>query len=288
MKKFLKKHMVEIILCLILLAGLCLILYPSISDWWNSFHQSRAIASYVEDVENTSEEERQECLEAAHAYNRMLSQAGNSFILSEEEERKYRSLLDVSGTGIMGYIRIPSIAVDLPVYHGTDESVLQIAVGHIAGSSLPVGGSGTHCLLSGHRGLPSAKLFTDLDQLVEGDVFLLMVLGETLTYQVDQIRIVLPEEVEELAIEEGKDYCTLITCTPYGINTHRILVRGRRIENMEGETVVTAEAVRIPDYVVIPAVGIPLLFFVLAAMLLYCRLAGPKKTRQEMLEEIRK
>ena len=280
--------MVEIILCLILLAGLCLILYPSISDWWNSFHQSRAIASYVEDVENTSEEERQECLEAAHAYNRMLSQAGNSFILSEEEERKYRSLLDVSGTGIMGYIRIPSIAVDLPVYHGTDESVLQIAVGHIAGSSLPVGGSGTHCLLSGHRGLPSAKLFTDLDQLVEGDVFLLMVLGETLTYQVDQIRIVLPEEVEELAIEEGKDYCTLITCTPYGINTHRILVRGRRIENMEGETVVTAEAVRIPDYVVIPAVGIPLLFFVLAAMLLYCRLAGPKKTRQEMLEEIRK
>lgn len=288
MKKFLKKHMVEIILCLILLAGLCLILYPSISDWWNSFHQSRAIASYVEDVENTSEEERQECLEAAHAYNRMLSQAGNSFILSEEEERKYRSLLDVSGTGIMGYIRIPSIAVDLPVYHGTDESVLQIAVGHIAGSSLPVGGSGTHCLLSGHRGLPSAKLFTDLDQLVEGDVFLLMVLGETLTYQVDQIRIVLPEEVEELAIEEGKDYCTLITCTPYGINTHRILVRGRRIENMEGETVVTAEAVRIPDYVVIPAVGIPLLFFVLAAMLLYCRLAGPKKTKQEILEELRK
>ncbi len=275
-------------LSLILLAGLCLILYPSLSDWWNSFHQTRAIASYTEDVENTSEEERQLLLEEARVYNDMLTKTGNSFILSKEEETKYMSLLNVSGTGIMGYLNIPSIDVNLPIYHGTDETVLQIAIGHIAGSSLPIGGSGTHCLLSGHRGLPSARLFTDLDQVKEGDIFLITVLDELITYQVDQIRIVLPEEVEELAIEKGEDYCTLITCTPYGVNTHRILVRGRRVNNLAGEAVVSAEAVRIPNYLVIPAIGIPLLFLILAAMLLYYRIKPPKKTKAELLEELRK
>ncbi len=288
MKKLIKKHLVEIMLSLILLAGLCLILYPSLSDWWNSFHQTRAIASYTEDVENTSEEERQLLLEEARAYNDMLTKTGNSFILSKEEETKYMSLLNVSGTGIMGYLNIPSIDVNLPIYHGTDETVLQIAIGHIAGSSLPIGGSGTHCLLSGHRGLPSARLFTDLDQVKEGDIFLITVLDELITYQVDQIRIVLPEEVEELAIEKGEDYCTLITCTPYGVNTHRILVRGRRVNNLAGEAVVSAEAVRIPNYLVIPAIGIPLLFLILAAMLLYYRIKPPKKTKAELLEELRK
>lgn len=288
MKKLIKKHLVEIMLSLILLAGLCLILYPSLSDWWNSFHQTRAIASYTEDVENTSEEERQLLLEEARAYNDMLTKTGNSFILSKEEETKYMSLLDVSGTGIMGYLNIPSIDVNLPIYHGTDETILQIAIGHIAGSSLPIGGSGTHCLLSGHRGLPSARLFTDLDQVKEGDIFLITVLDELITYQVDQIRIVLPEEVEELAIEKGEDYCTLITCTPYGVNTHRILVRGRRVNNLAGEAVVSAEAVRIPNYLVIPAIGIPLLFLILAAMLLYYRIKPPKKTKAELLEELRK
>ena len=286
MKKLIKKHLVEIMLSLILLAGLCLILYPSLSDWWNSFHQTRAIASYTEDVENTSEEERQLLLEEARVYNDMLTKTGNSFILSKEEETKYMSLLNVSGTGIMGYLNIPSIDVNLPIYHGTDETVLQIAIGHIAGSSLPIGGSGTHCLLSGHRGLPSARLFTDLDQVKEGDIFLITVLDELITYQVDQIRIVLPEEVEELAIEKGEDYCTLITCTPYGVNTHRILVRGRRVNNLAGEAVVSAEAVRIPNYLVIPAIGIPLLFLILAAMLLYYRIKPPKKTKAELLEEI--
>ncbi len=288
MKKLIKKHLVEIMLSLILLAGLCLILYPSLSDWWNSFHQTRAIASYTEDVENTSEEERQLLLEEARVYNDMLTKTGNSFILSKEEETKYMSLLNVSGTGIMGYLNIPSIDVNLPIYHGTDETVLQIAIGHIAGSSLPIGGSGTHCLLSGHRGLPSARLFTDLDQVKEGDIFLITVLDELITYQVDQIRIVLPEEVEELAIEKGEDYCTLITCTPYGVNTHRILVRGRRVNNLAGEAVVSAEAVRIPNYLVIPAIGIPLLFLILAAMLLYYRIKPPKKTKAELLEELRK
>lgn len=287
MKKFLKKHLVEIILVLILLAGLCLILYPTVSDWWNSFHQTRAIASYVEDVENTSEEERQAMLEAARAYNDMLSKVGNSFILSEEEEAEYMSLLDVSGTGIMGYIQIPAIGVNLPIYHGTDETILQIAVGHIAGSSLPIGGPGTHCLLSGHRGLPSAKLFTDLDQVVEGDVFLLNVLGETYTYQVDQIRIVLPEEVDELAIEQGKDYCTLITCTPYGVNTHRILARGRRIDNAEGEVVIQKEAVRIQPYRVMLALGIPVLILIFIITMIYYRLKRPKKDEKEILEDLK-
>lgn len=287
MKKFLKKHLVEIILVLILLAGLCLILYPTVSDWWNSFHQTRAIASYVEDVENTSEEERQALLEAARAYNDMLAKAGNSFILSEEEEAEYMSLLDVSGTGIMGYIQIPAIGVDLPIYHGVDETILQIAVGHIAGSSLPIGGPSTHCLLSGHRGLPSAKLFTDLDQMVEGDVFLLNVLNETYTYQVDQIRIVLPEEVEELAIEEGKDYCTLITCTPYGVNTHRILIRGHRIDNAEGELVIQKEAVRIPSSRVIMALGLPLLAIILVGTLIYYQVKRPKKNEKDILEDLK-
>lgn len=154
--------------------------------------------------------------------------------MTEEERAEYESLLNVSGNGIIGYIEIPMIQCSLPIYHGTEESVLQIAVGHIEGSSLPTGGAGTHCVLSGHRGLPSAKLFTDLDQLAEGDTFILRILDETLTYEVDQIRTVEPYELDDLGIEEGKDYCTLVTCTPYGINTHRLLVRGRRVDNQPG------------------------------------------------------
>ena len=209
-------------------------------------------------------------------------------ILSEEESAKYESTLDITGTGIMGYIQIPAINVNLPIYHSVEESVLQIAVGHIPGSSLPIGGERTHAVLSGHRGLPSAKLFSDLDRIVEGDIFTVTVLDQTVTYLVDQIRIVLPEETDDMAIEEGKDYCTLVTCTPYGINTHRMLVRGHRIDNLSGDVVVSAEAVRIPNYVVIPAVGIPLLFLLLILMLIYHRRRGPKKSGQELLEEIRK
>lgn len=208
--------------------------------------------------------------------------------LTEEEYAEYLSLLDIGGTGIMGYVQISAIGVNLPVYHSVDEAVLQIAVGHIPGSSLPVGGERSHSVLSGHRGLPSAKLFSDLDQMQEGDVFTLNVMDQTITYMVDQIRIVLPEETDDLAIQAGKDYCTLVTCTPYGINTHRMLVRGRRIENIAGEVVVVAEAVRIPTYVVIPAVGIPLLFLSLAGMLLYYRIKGPGKSGREILEELRK
>ena len=276
-----------VILVVILLAGVCILLYPSVSDWWNSLHATRAIAGYVTAVEDLSGEEKERMLEAARRYNAALAD-GVDYDLTEEEYAEYLSLLDIGGTGIMGYVQISAIGVNLPVYHSVDEAVLQIAVGHIPGSSLPVGGERSHSVLSGHRGLPSAKLFSDLDQMQEGDVFTLNVMDQTITYMVDQIRIVLPEETDDLAIQAGKDYCTLVTCTPYGINTHRMLVRGRRIENIAGEVVVVAEAVRIPTYVVIPAVGIPLLFLSLAGMLLYYRIKGPGKSGREILEELRK
>lgn len=276
-----------IVLVLILLAGVAIFLYPSVSDWWNSMHATRAISGYVTAVEDLPAQEREDMLKAAKKYNDTLSN-GVDFDLTEEEYAEYESLLNIGGTGIMGYVQISAIGVNLPVYHSVDEGVLQIAVGHIPGSSLPVGGERTHCVLSGHRGLPSAKLFSDLDRMVEGDTFTLNVMDQTITYMVDQIRIVLPEETNDLAIQDGKDYCTLVTCTPYGVNTHRMLVRGRRIENITGEVVVVAEAVRIPNYVVIPAVGIPLLFLSLAGMLIYYRIKGPAKSKQEMLKELRK
>lgn len=276
-----------IILVVILLAGVAILLYPSVSDWWNSMHATRAIAGYVTAVQDLSADEREQILEAARAYNESLPN-GVDFELTEEEYEQYKSILDITGTGIMGYVQISAIGVNLPIYHTVEESVLQIAVGHIPGSSLPVGGKRTHSVLSGHRGLPSAKLFSDLDQMSEGDTFTVNVMDETITYMVDQIRIVLPEEVNDLAIQEDRDYCTLVTCTPYGINTHRMLVRGRRIDNIAGEVVVAAEAVRIPTYIVIPAVGIPMLFIVLLIMLIYYRIVGPGKTEKEILEELRK
>lgn len=276
-----------IILVIILLAGVGIFLYPSVSDWWNSMHATRAIANYVTVVEAMSEQDKVELFESARAYNESLSN-GVDFDLSDEEYAEYEKLLDVTGTGIMGYVQISAIGVNLPIYHSVDEGVLQIAVGHIPGSSLPVGGERTHCVLSGHRGLPSAKLFSDLDQIVEGDTFTLNIMDQTITYMVDQIRIVLPEETDELAIQPGKDYCTLVTCTPYGINSHRMLVRGRRIDNIIGEVVVVSEAVRIPNYVVAPAIGIPLLFIILLIMLIYYRRLGPRKTEAELLDEMRK
>lgn len=287
MKKFLKKHWVEMILSLILFAGLCLILYPTVSDWWNSLHQSQAIATYVNEVENTSESERQAMLDAAYAYNDRLKSRSSSFTLTEAEKAEYNSMLNVGSAGIMGVIQIPAINVNLPIYHGTEEEVLQIGVGHITGSSLPVGGKGTHSLLSGHRGLPSARLFTDLDQIIEGDIFIITVLDHKITYQVDQIRIVLPEEVDQLSIVEGEDYCTLITCTPYGVNTHRILIRGRRIDNLEGEFVVQKEAVRIAPYRVILALGIPVLILLLVFTMIYYRVKRPKKDEKEILEDLK-
>lgn len=288
MKKFLKKHLIEMILSVILLVGLCLLLYPTVSNWWNSLHQTQAIAGYTEAIEKTSQEELQAMLDAAHTYNESLRKRDSSFILNDEEMAEYESLLNIGGSGVMGVIEIPAINVNLPIYHGTEEEVLQVGVGHIAGSSLPVGGTGTHCLLSGHRGLPSARLFTDLDRIIEGDIFTVTVLDNTITYEVDQIRIVLPAEVDELAIVDGKDYCTLITCTPYGVNTHRILIRGHRVENIEGEAPIKREAVKISSTVVILAVGMPLLFIVWIGTTIFYTMKRPKKSEKEILENLKK
>ena len=264
-----RKHLSTILLLFILFIGLSLLQYPSVSDYWNSFHQTRAIASYAEQVANLDNNAYDQLWEEAKAYNQSLLVRSNSYLLSEEQKAEYERLLDVSGLGIMGYIEIPSIDCTLPIYHGTEESVLQIAVGHLEWTSLPVGGMSTHCVLSGHRGLPSAKLFTNLDKLREGDTFLLRVLDEVLTYEVDQILIVEPQETGALQIVEGRDYCTLVTCTPYGINTHRLLVRGHRIENLEeAKTVlVTADAIQIDPLIVAPVASVPMLLVLLLVLL---------------------
>ena len=263
-------HLITILLVLIFLLGLSLLLYPAVSDYWNSKHQTRAIAVYSEEVSGLDKEQYQALWADAAAYNASLRERDNAYLLTEEQKAAYEQLLNVSGLGIMGYIEIPSIDCSLPIYHGTEESVLQIAIGHLEWSSLPVGGESTHCVLSGHRGLPSAKLFTNLDKLQEGDVFLLRVLDEVLTYEVDQILIVEPQEIAALQIAEGEDLCTLVTCTPYGINTHRLLVRGHRIENApEARLVrVTADAVQIEPLLVAPIVALPMLLMLLILLLL--------------------
>lgn len=212
----------------------------------------------------------------------MLPYKHTTFALSEEDKGAYDTLLDISGTGVMGYIEIPTINISLPVYHGTEDAVLQIAVGHLEWSSLPVGGEDTHCVLSGHRGLPSAKLFTNLDKLVVGDKFVMRVLDEVLTYEVDQILIVEPTDVSTLMIEAGKDLCTLVTCTPYGINSHQLLVRGHRIENQEEAQAirVTSDAIQIGPLIVAPAVALPMLLVLLMILLVSggkTKSAGGKK-----------
>ena len=268
-----KRDFSTVILILVFLVGLSLLLYPSVSDYWNSFHQSRAIAAYAEQVANIDNDIYAQLWEKARAYNQTLVGKQNRFQITEEEQETYESLLNVGGNGIIGYIEIAKIGCSLPIYHGTDEGVLQIAIGHIEGTSLPTGGESTHCVVSGHRGLPSAKLFTDLDKLIAGDTFVLRVMDETLTYEVDQILIVEPHELDALQIEEGKDYCTLVTCTPYGINTHRLLVRGHRVANAE-EAVqirVTADAIQIEPVLVAPLVAAPMLLILLVVLLVSTR-----------------
>lgn len=265
-----RKHASTMILILILVVGLSLMLYPSFSNWWNEAHQSRAIAAYSQEVSKLDENRYDELWQQAWEYNRSLVGRENAYLLDDSQKAEYERLLDVSGMGIMGYIEIPSLKVSLPIYHGTEESVLQVAVGHLEWTSLPVGGESTHCVLSGHRGLPSAKLFTDLDRLVVGDRFRLGVLDQVLTYEVDQILIVEPQDTEALLIEEGKDLCTLVTCTPYSINTHRLLVRGHRVETeKDAKNVrVTSDAIQIEPYLVAPVVAAPILLVLLLGLLI--------------------
>ncbi|MBR6658367.1 MAG: class C sortase [Oscillospiraceae bacterium] len=268
-----KGKMTNILLILILIAGLSLLIYPSFSDYWNSFTQSKVIVDYTKQIENLDTEKYDRIISEAVAYNESLIGRRNPYLLSDEQRKEYYELLDITGIGIMGYIEIPAISVTIPIYHGTSDAVLQIAVGHLDWTSLPVGGESTHCVLSGHRGLPSARIFTDLDKLVVGDIFALRILDEVLTYEVDQILIVEPDETDELLIEEGKDYCTLVTCTPYGINTHRILLRGHRVENVEEAKIikVTSEAAQIEPLIIAPIVAAPIL------LVLFIMLMMPKK-----------
>lgn len=277
--KKMKNKLSTILLSVVFLAGLSLLLYPTVSDYWNSLHASRAVAEYDENIRNLDEDKYKKMLFNASEYNRALSKRGISFTLLSEQKEQYEKLLDIGGNGIMGYIEIPNIKVSLPIYHGTDDSVLQIAIGHLDWSSLPVGGESTHCVLSGHRGLPSAKLFTNLDKLTEGDTFVIRVLNEVLTYEVDQILTVEPQEVESLGIENGKDLCTLVTCTPYGINSHRLLVRGHRVATVDNTSVrVTSDAIRIEPLVVAPIVALPVLSLLIIAVFTFG--SKKKKTRR--------
>ena len=218
-------------LVVVLIGGLGLIAYPSVADWWNRMHQSYAVAGYVAKSKDMSKAEKKKLLDAAHAYNLKLAANSDRWHMNAMQQEQYKNTLDITGTGIMGYVTIPRIKVKLPIYHGTDEGVLQVATGHLAGTSLPVGGPTTHAVISGHTGLPSARLFTGLDELKKGDTFAFHVLDDTYTYQVDQIKVVLPDDLSALNISTSMDFATLITCTPYGVNSHRLLVRGHRIPN---------------------------------------------------------
>ena len=264
-----------VIFSLIFLVGLSVMLYPSFSNWWNQRHQTRAVASYKEAVAEMDNGETERLLAEAHDYNSQLAQLYAPFT-NFDEIPGYDDILNISGTGIMGYVSIPNINVELPIYHGTSEGVLQIATGHIQGSSLPVGGASTHAVISGHRGLPSARLFTDLDQIVEGDTFTINVLNEVYTYEVERILVILPTETDKLAIFPGEDIVTLMTCTPYGVNSHRLLIRGHRIETIYDKKVkVSADALQVDEMTVIPAVFVPLLVL----LFIYWHITGKRKKK---------
>ena len=262
------------LLFILLIAGLSLLLYPIVSDFINTSSASKAIMSYDEEVLKLEKQKYDEMWAEATEYNSSLIGRENEYLLSDEQQAQYNSLLNLTGTGIMGYIEIPNIRCSIPIYHGTAETILQIAIGHLDWSSLPTGGENTHCVLSGHRGLPSAKLFSDLDKIVEGDIFMLRILDEVLTYEVDKISIVEPQDTSTLEIEQGKDYCTLVTCTPYGVNSHRLLVRGHRVENLKKYTItLVSEGQQIDPLIVAPVVAMPVL------IALFIRLMVPGKRK---------
>lgn len=272
-----RRHKTVIFLTLGFLVGISLLLYPAFSNYWNSKTQSRAIVDYESVLEHLKPEDYSAMFQAAYDYNRALYETDYP-LMDYEEIPGYYDTLTLPGSSIIGYVKIDKIGVELPIYHGTSDEVLNVGVGHIEGTSLPVGGENTHSVMSAHRGLPSAKLFTDLDRLEPGDTFQITVLDQVLTYQVDQVKVITPTEVEDLLIAEGKDYCTLFTCTPYGINTHRLLVRGIRIETITEKPIiyVANEAFRIEPLLVTPAVAAPMLLVFLIHLMVKYR-EPPKK-----------
>ena len=305
-KSWLKKHGITLLIVIALIVGIGVMLYPTVANYWNGLHQSRAIATYVESVASLEPDAYDEYIAKARAYNKKLAASGLKWELTGEDKEEYEAQLNIMKTGIMGYIRIDKLNLTLPVYHGTSENVLQTSIGHLEGTSLPVGcesfnsrtgklddpTEANHIVVSGHRGLPSSKLFSELDKLTEGDTFSFTILSETYTYQVDQIRIVLPEDLSSIALVPGKDYCTLVTCTPYGINTHRLLVRGHRIPNANGDVYgiagvnrnihVSADALQIDKRYIVPFLMIPILAILVAILII---LTAKRRKRREILEE---
>ena len=283
-----KKSKIGLLLVLMLFVGVCGLLYPSVSQYWNSKTQSRAISNYQEILASISPEDFTANFEAAQQYNLDLSAL--SFPLTDHDRlQNYNEILNVSGNGVMGFITIPKIGIELPIYHTVGNEVLNIACGHLEGSSLPVGGESTHCVLSAHRGLPHARLFTDLDKLEPGDTFTLTVLNRTITYQVDQVKVVRPDDLNDVQIIPGEDLCTLLTCTPYGINSHRLLVRGTRVENATPKLYVTSNAYKIDSLVATPVVAAPILLILLIVLMVKYRDKGRKpllpKEEDEWLNE---
>ena len=256
-----------------IIIGVGLLLYPTIANYWNSFHQTRAIMGYNESVASLSQKDYDRILKDAREYNRKLGETGIIWNMSDEQKAEYNKQLNVDGTGIMGYVTIPQIRIKAPIYHGTNESVLQTAIGHLEQTSLPIGGKSSHSQISGHRGLPSARLFTDIDKIREGDTWTMTILDKTVTYQCDKISIVEPDDLSKLSIKKGKDQCTLITCTPYGINTHRLLVRGHRIPNVDGNAALTADAVQVEPRYVIPFLATAILILVIILSVIASRRA---------------
>lgn len=270
----------DVLLSFMFVVGLSLLLYPTVSNYWNSFRQTKAVASYEQEVANLKADEYQKIWDDAVQFNQKLVAKGKFNKLTITEEQEYNTLLNVDGTSMMGFISIPSINVYLPIYHGVSDEVLQMAIGHLNWSSLPTGGTSTHCVVSGHRGLPSAKLFTDLNKLIEGDVFSIHVLDKTLTYEVDQIKIVEPFQTNDLKIVEGEDYVTLVTCTPYGVNSHRMLVRGKRNDTLAEYNVrVPMDATRVKPVVVAIVLGAPILLLAFIIALF------PRKKRKPITYE---
>ena len=263
-EKLMPSKKVTITLLIVFFIGLSVLLYPSISNFWNSRTQSEAITNYEKMLASYKPEDFTNIIKAAEDYNKKLLSLEFPIQEYEKIEDDYWKTLDITGTGMMGYITIPKISQELPIYHGTDNAVLSTAAGHMHGTSLPVGGENTHSVISAHRGLPTATLFTYLDRMEIGDTFTFTILDRTYIYEVDQIRIVEPDDTELIQIFKGKDYCTLLTCTPYGINTQRLLVRGHQIDaSQERSLYVANEAYRIDTLIVMPFVAMPIIFVLL-------------------------
>lgn len=263
MKNFIKKNLSTVFFAAVLIVGLCIFLYPSVSNYLNGLKQSKAIADYTASLDSMTPEDYSAFWKTAIAYNEKLASKVVDFNLTDEEMEEYNKILDPTGTGIIGYLEIENIGVDLPIYHGVEESVLSVGIGHLPGTSFPTGTVSTHTVLSGHRGLPSAELLTNLDQMIEGDTFLLHIMDQVFAYEVDSINIVLPNETESLYVYDGEDYVTLVTCTPYGVNTHRLLVRGKRVDyNQEERLIITADATMYSTLSVAVFIAVPILLII--------------------------